>query len=192
MMNMKLRFTSLIILTFILCGSFYAQTKTFSEAKAIKTESTTVYDFEKWNFSIGENKYEIDKSGKGTVLRGNNTIDNFQFSIDGAFYIDRVIYFAEYKNDLLLMGELSFSDAGGGFIVCINGKTLKTKWRTSIPAFNVAQGLIENSSAYLAGVGFISKIDLDTGKYIWKHDDLYRKYDESGAFNVFFTPQDKR
>jgi hypothetical protein len=30
---------------------------------------------------------------------------------------------------------------------------------------------------------------LDNGNYTWKHEGFYRKYKESGAFNVFLTPQ---
>jgi len=179
------------ILIWTLFGNSKAQTKVFSEAEGSRTVNNKVYDYEKWNFSIGEDKYEINKNGHGKKMKGNNSVDNFRFSIEDADYIDRVIYFAEYKNDLLLVGELSFGLDGGGFIICLDGKTLKTKWRTAIPSFNVAQGLIEDNSAYLAAVGFISKINLETGKYIWKHDGLYRKYDESGAFNVFLTPQIK-
>lgn len=181
-------FSFALVLPLLSAGYSQAQTKVFSEARCVPPSTTRIYDCEKWAFSIGEDKYEIDKSGRGKRIRKPSYVNTFRFGIDDAEFVDRVIYFAEYQNDLLLIGELSFDDAGGGFIIRLFGNTLGTKWRTSIPSFNVAQGLIEANSAYLAGTGFISKIDLGTGKYIWKHEDLYRKYDESGAFNVFLTP----
>ena len=95
-----------IILVFASIGNLQAQTKVFSEAKGSRAANNRVYDYEKWNFSIGEDKYEINKSGCGKKTEGNNSVNNFCFSIEGADYIDRVIYFAEHKNDLLLVGEL--------------------------------------------------------------------------------------
>ncbi|MDQ3130350.1 MAG: hypothetical protein M3Q99_06270 [Acidobacteriota bacterium] len=178
-----------LILTLFYFKNSQAQTKVFSEAKGSRAADNKIYDYEKWFFSIGKDKYEINKSGRGKRMKENSSVSTFRFSIEDADYIDRIIYFAEYKNDLLLVGELSFGLDGGGFIIRLDGKTLKTKWRTDISALNIAQGLIEDNATYLAGVGFVSKISLETGKYIWKHDDLYRKYKESGAFNVFEIPK---
>ncbi len=104
----------LIILAFTSVEDTEAQEiKVFSEAEGLRATVDKVYDYEKWNFSIGEDKYEINKSGRGKKMKGNNSARNFRFSIEDAYFIDRVIYFAEYKNDLLLVGELSFDDAGG-------------------------------------------------------------------------------
>jgi len=100
-----------------------------------------------------------------------------------------VIYFLEYKNDLLVIFESDIGDGRGAFIVRFNGKTLKPKWQQNIPAFNVAKGVIENNSVFLAAIGYAAKINLDTGKYVWKHEDFYRKYKEDGAFNIFETPK---
>ncbi len=178
-----------LILIWTMFGNSQAQTKVFSEAKGSRAADNKIYDYEKWEFSIGKDKYEINKNGCGKRLKGNNSIDNFRFSIEGAYFIDRVIYFAEYKNDLLLVGERSFDDSGGGFILRLDGKTLKTKWLTAIPSFNIARGLIKENAAYLAGIGYAAKINLDTGGCIWKHEDFYRKYKENGAFNIFETPK---
>ncbi len=180
---------SVIGLTLTLFGILQAQIRNFSEAEGVRAANDKIYGYESWNFPINTDKYEINKGGCGKKTSKNNVIKKFCFSIKDAAFIDKAIYFAEYQGDLVILGELSFGDSGSGFIVRINEKTLTTKWRTSIPTFNIAKGLIEDNSAYLAATGFVSKVDLESGKYIWKYDDLYRKYDESGAFNVFLTPQ---
>lgn len=180
-----------VFLGFLLFGNLFAQTKVFTEANCFKASSEKIFDCEHWSFSMGEKKFEIENGGRGKLTIPEKTSQVFSVSINNADYIDRVIYFAEIGEDLLLIGELSFSDAGGGFIARLDAKSLKTKWSSVIPAFNIASGLIEDNSAYIAGIGFIAKINLNSGKYIWKHDDLYRKYDENGAFNVFLTPRTK-
>lgn len=38
-------------------------------------------------------------------------------------------------------------------------------------------------------MGFAGKRDLSSGKYVWKHEDFYRKYKKDGAFNIFETPE---
>jgi len=180
----------LIILVYGLVGVLQAQTKVFSEAKGT-TATGKYYDFEKWSFSIGTDKYEITNKGRGKRISGKNRVTKFRLSLEGSEIIDGTIYFAEYKNDVLLLYETYEGGYGMGYIVCLNASNLRLKWRAFVYGFNVGQGLIENKFAYLTAIGFIGKVDLGTGKYVWKHEDLYRKYDESGAFNSFLTPEIK-
>ena len=59
------------------------------------------------------------------------------------------------------------------------------KWKREIPAFNIGQGLIEDGNAYVTGIGFIGKLNLASGAYAWRHDDLYIE----DAFNSFELPE---
>jgi hypothetical protein len=178
----------LILFSLALLQNLPAQTKPFSFAKG-EGKNQGSYEFDKWSFSIGENQYEINKNGAGKRINQTGTVTKFRLLKSDDESLHRVIYFSPYKNDLLLLSEIDYQGYGAGFIVRFDGKTLKTKWQCEIPGFNIAQGLIENKWAYLAAIGFIAKIDLETGKYLWKHDNLYRKYNESGAFNIFETPK---
>jgi hypothetical protein len=45
---------------------------------------------------------------------------------------------------------------------------------------------IEDNYAYITAIGFVSKLDLRLGKYIWKHTDLYQK---NAAFDFFDRPK---
>jgi len=179
-----------LLIIFALIGNLQAQTEIFSQAKGSGVNQA-YYEFDKWNFSIDKDRYEISKNGKGRRISEKNVVTNFRFALEKAEQFYRVVYFARYKNDLLLLSEISDGGYGSGFTVRLDGKTLKTKWQTDVDGFNVGQGLIENKFAYLTAIGFIAKLDLRTGKYIWKHNNLYRKYKESGAFNIFLTPQIK-
>ena len=177
----------LLFLFCVLYGNLQAQTRIFSKAEGVAVK-WKYYHFEKWKFSLGANRYEINRDGSGKRLNSQNESLKFRLSLEEDGFLDRAIYFAEYENDLLLISEIDYGCSGAGFILRLDGKTLKTKWMTDILGFNVPRGLIENNSAYLGGLGFAGKINLDTGKYIWKHEEFYRKYKESGAFNIFETP----
>lgn len=98
-------------------------------------------------------------------------------------------YYAKYKDDWVILYDLTNGKSSGGSIIRLDGKTLKPKWNANISGFNIAKGLLENQFAYLGAMGFAAKIDLNSGRYVWKHDDFYRKYKEGGAFNIFDVPK---
>jgi hypothetical protein len=178
----------LIVFIFASIGYYQAQTKVFSEAKG-SGKNQAYYEFDKWKFSIGKNRYEINKNGKVKRISSRNVVTNFRFKLDKDETLARVVYFLEYKNDLILISEVDIFDGRGSFVIRLDGKTLIPKWQRNIPAFNIAKGVMENNSVYLAAVGFAAKINLETGKYIWKHEDFYNKYKKTGAFNIFETPK---
>lgn len=175
---------------FVVASVFAQDIKPFSEAKGYGVNAA-IYDFDKWNFLIGDAAFEIQKAGKVIKKDAKGRTANLRIKLDVDEELNRVVYFTEYKGDLILLCESNVFDGGSGFLMRIDQISLKSKWKTNIPAFNIARGLIENNFAYVAAIGFIGKIDLDTGKYLWKHDDLYYKYDKTGAFNIFLTPQIK-
>jgi hypothetical protein len=86
--------------------------------------------------------------------------------LDRNYRLDHNIYHAEYQGDLLLIGEITNEESGAGFIVGLDGRTLKTRWRRAIPVFNVGQGLVDGKYAYVTGLGFIGKVHLNSGSYV--------------------------
>jgi hypothetical protein len=175
--------STLIFFILNVTANIQAQTSEFSEAVGSGTGELS--EFAKWNFSIGTDKYEISNDGRAKRTNGKKSVTNFRLPLAKNETLSRIIYFARYKNDLILLCESSDGESGGGLIVSFNGTTLKQKWQANISGFNVGQGLIENQFAYLTAIGFIAKINLATGKYIWKHDNLYK----NGAFNSFEIPE---
>ena len=99
----------------------------------------------------------------------------------------RTLYFAEYQSDLILVCELTDGDHGSGFIARLDGSTLRMKWKQVFAAFNVGQGLLDGDYAYITGIGFIAKVNLQSGAFMWRHQNLYRP--SSGEFNSFDLPE---
>ncbi len=148
-----------------------------------------------FRFSMSGSVFQIAYSGKGkrTDTRGN-TLD-FRLDPDsneGAYLVR--VYFTNFSGDIVMACESSDSDYGWGFLVRLDGKSLKTKWRATIPSFNVGRGLIEGQYAYLTCLGFVAKLDLDSGTYIWRNDHLYVGIESAPRgrcchFNAFGTPK---
>lgn len=178
----------LLTILFLLSISVYGQqTVKFEEAIGSGTEE--ISSFSKWNFAIGSNNFEISNNGKGKRVKSKNAVSSFRFPLGKGEMISSRIYFAQYKTNLIFLYEASVGGDGLGHIASFNSTTLKPKWTAKISGFNIGQGLIENQYAYLTAIGFVAKINLTNGKYVWKHDNLYSWNQKRGAFNAFELPE---
>jgi len=148
----------------------------------------------KFTFSIGDDSYIVHANGKGRRERSGEGSQEFVLPVDGGA-IEKVQYLKVDKA-IVLIYELNDAESGWGHLVSLESKTLRRKWLTRVSGFNLGQGLLEDSYLYLTAIGFVSKLDLRSGRYVWKHERLYRpgftnsegKY-EVGYFNNFLTPQ---
>lgn len=178
----QFRIFFILILVLVAAGSTEAQgIRTFSAAEVAKGGALHP---ERWRFQTKDGTYEISHLGRGTRRAKQGSAGGFKIELDRYENITRV-YFADLDNDILILCESELGDGASGFIMRLDGETLKPEWRGHIPGFNVTAGLIEGKYAYLGAIGFAAKINLSTGKYIWEHSDFYRTFDESGAFSSF-------
>lgn len=155
----------------------------FSRAKSLPQQP----DAMSFEFSISASNYSLSPRGKGVRSSRSTNARPFNLRLDRHDYLVGDLYFAVYQGDLLLIGEASDGDYGSGFIIRLDGRTLRVKWKQVISGFNVGQGLMDDSYAYVTGVGFIGKVSLKSGAYVWRHKDLYQQ--NNSAFNSFELPE---
>lgn len=167
--------------------SVNAQTSEFTEATGSGTAE--IGDFSKWNFEIGASEFEINNDGKGKRKNAKNSAVAFRLPLGKDELISNKLYFASYKKDIVFLYEASIGGEGLGYIASFDSAALKPKWKAQISGFNVGQGLIENQFVYLTAIGFVAKLNLTTGKYVWKHSNLYGWNKNDGAFNSFELPE---
>ena len=148
----------------------------------------------KFTFSLGDERYIILRDGKGKRTRLGSATEEFEVDSDKGV-IERIYYF-KHSGDLLLALGLSDGESGWGSVKRLDGKTLKPKWSVGLPGFNVGQGLVEDDFLYLTTIGFVAKLDMVSGKYVWKHDGLYKPgmisaagFHGPGFFNNFEQPK---
>jgi hypothetical protein len=169
----------------LLAWSVSAQQKpeAFSEARSIPD----LIEPKTFEFSLEDHNYRISDFGYGTRSDKNGRrTHSFKLQLERHFRLTRTLYYKSYQGDLLLIGEESNVESGSGFISRLSGTTFKTKWRQTINAFNIGQALLDGSSAYVTGVGFVGKVNLKAGAYIWRHSNLYQR--GNGAFTSFELP----
>jgi len=95
-------------------------------------------------------------------------------------------YFGTFGDDVILVFEVHNFESGGIGVVRFDSRALEVRWRIHIPAFNLGEPGVEGRALYLSGVGFIGKLDLETGGFQWKHEDLLGK---ANAFVCFGPPR---
>lgn len=178
------RITNALVLLLLLAslGSGQHASRPFAEAKGLPHVNEPSH----FKFSTARFKYEVSKEGRGKRTGGNVPAGNFNLRLESKDYLERAIYHAEYGGGLLLICEVSDGIYGSGFIARLDGHTLRMKWKRIIPAFNLGPGLIEGQYAYVTGIGFIGKVNLESGAYVWRHEDLYGR--DNAAFNSFELP----
>lgn|GEM_PF-2110756 len=137
------------------------------------------------SFFVSGWEYHIDSKGRGYRLKDQTVREDFALTINENDYIEK-IQFAVHEEDLILLFGVTDGDGAAGGIVRLDGKSLSIKWSVWIPAFNLSIGTVDSGFLYQAGIGFVSKIDLNSGKYVWKYDDLYDHV--LGSFNAFEKP----
>lgn len=137
-----------------------------------------------FEFPVAESKYHITRAGLGTRSRGASPPQAFNLHLSRGDLI-RALYYAEYQGDALLLVEVSNGAYGAGFLVRIGGAVPDIQWKQALPGFNVGRGLIEEDFAYVTAMRFVGKVNLRTGSYLWRHEDLAR----GGAFDAFDAPR---
>jgi hypothetical protein len=126
-----------------------------------------------FEFPVAGYKYHIARNGQGSRSGGGSPEQSFSLHLSKGDFI-RALYSAEYQGDALLLIEVSNGAYGAGFMVRIGGAVPDIKWKQAIPGINVGKGLIEGDFAYITAMRFVAKVNLKSGSYAWRHEDLER------------------
>jgi len=74
-------------------------------------------------------------------------------------------------------------ESSSSWIQKINNNSFNNIYTEPIQGFNLGSPLIKQGKAFLTAMGYVAKLDLESGKYDWAHPNLYDKTNES--FNNF-------
>jgi len=100
------------------------------------------------------------------------------------------VEFLEHNESLFIIYEREDRciDGCSSFLTRIDRNKMKSVWTAHVPTGNVTGTLSNDGFIYAAGTGFVSKLDAETGRYIWKHTGLYKT---SHEFNIFAPPKEE-
>ena len=114
--------------------------------------------------------YVLYNNGKIEIIRNDSIVSTFHLNTD---WIVEKVFFYSFKNNLIVFFSDTDHDAGASIIECFEKPDYKSKWTNPIGGFNLSDPIINNNFCYISSIGFVAKINLDNGEFVWKHDDLY-------------------
>jgi hypothetical protein len=106
------------------------------------------------------------------------------FDLKSKDYIEK-LFFYSIDNDVVAFYVESNGDESGSIAKRIDPEKNKIIWETTLYGFNMAKPLIVDNKAYISTIGFIGKLNLASGRFVWKFDNLYK----DGKYNSFKTPE---
>ena len=160
--------------------------KVFQEARAVNTRATP--DPEAFEFELKGYAFHVRQNGNGRGTKGKRA-RGFNLRLDSGESVTRALY-AEYEGDLLLILHTNVGAAGAGFITRLEQPSMRGLWRHRIPAPDVGQPLRDGAHLYVTGRGFVGKLDLRSGMYLWQSDDRdYAGRDRVKALGAFDVPE---
>lgn len=149
----------------------------------IKAERNASADGEIVNFKFSTDGTAYQVTGKTGRISGGKRA--FILPLEKGAGADHVKVL-KLQNDLIVLFEQDFGGEGSGTIARINTATGKAKWTRRVPAFNL-MATAETGFAYVAGVGYMGKINLADGSVVWKSPNIYS--DRYGKIDVPAAPE---
>lgn len=121
--------------------------------------------------------------GSGEVTEQNIKDKSFRkFQLKTESFVENA-YLHHLAGDLLIYYTDTDGEYAGSSVELINRETGKVRYSNRINGFNLGQPIIVGEKTFITAIGFVSKVDLRTGKYDWKFDNLYSN--EHSSFNSF-------
>lgn len=168
----------------------------FSKARATFDRSSRLPAF--FTISMGSQNYVLTWNKKKPELKDKDTWQHIQIKIHGSYEFIEKLYFAKFHDEKRLADDVVLAyeaiDLDGeratSFIACIEQKQKKgpkIRWTTSIDGYNLGEPIMRGRYIYITAVGYVAKIDLEKGKIVWQHDDLFDM--ETEDFTIMQKPE---
>ncbi|HZI19171.1 MAG TPA: hypothetical protein VEY09_11295 [Pyrinomonadaceae bacterium] len=180
MMARNTRATLLLLTAFLLAAAVAAaqappaagggthDARVFREARGVGADAARLP--EAFEFELSGYSYRVGNNGSGRRTKDGKT-RLFNLRLDGPDFIER-IYFDEYEGNVILACEVSDGDAGAGLVLRLEQPSMRARWRRAVPTFNVGPPARDGAGLYLTALNFVARLDLDSGRYVWRLRDL--------------------
>jgi hypothetical protein len=140
----------------------------------VKALTNTISEEDTVDVTIANRHYILYPDGKIAVKFASGESDTFHLKTEDQFLIEQA-YFLDYKDKLVIWYTSTDYESGASYIECFDKNTNKFYWKNDIHAFNLTDPIVVDNMTYVASIGFVGKLNLDNGQYIWMHDGLYEK-----------------
>jgi len=130
-------------------------------------------------------KFELDANG---TLRsdGSKNGQSLRLPVPRNWFVESLLV-GRFGNDLVLAYQTEFGGDGLSYICRVRGDLDSVHWCQKIPGFNImVSGSVD--SIWVGAMGFIGRLGPKSGKYVWRHGNLYRAYSDHGDSFISVWP----
>ena len=127
-----------------------------------------------FRFVIDGTEYRIAADGRGVRTPPQGKAAPFELTLTPGDRITALSAFG-FHADAVFVGEASDSEAAVGFAKRLDENS-REKWSVSVHTLNVRDGLADGESLYIAAYRFAGRLDVASGRWLWKHEDLRGPY----------------
>jgi hypothetical protein len=138
------------------------------------------YNNASFSWEIGASSYNLREDGLLQMKQSRRTI---HLPL-GKGMLGLGLNFAKgVQSDLILGYGTSNGEDGTSFACRIGGDLRTIRWCKNIS--NINQNFsVSDDSVWVGAVGFVARINISNGKYIWYHDDLYKMENGTDSFVI--------
>lgn len=147
------------------------------------TSYTTDMEPEPFVFLVGAERYQLQPDGQGVRVVGTDAMP-FAIPVDTGLHLERLT-FTRFDDDPVFLYQITDNEVGTSRVARLDNASLRVKWVSKVPGFNLGYALRDGSHLYVTCIGFVGKLDLTDGRYLWRHDNLY----QTERFNDFRPPR---
>jgi hypothetical protein len=94
------------------------------------------------------------------------------------------VHLHAFRDTLLVTYQIGKENLGASRVLALNKADLKQKWKLNVQGFNLGHPLLEGKYLYVGSIGFVGKVDVEKGKYVWDKRDLFKKYKFDGPETI--------
>jgi outer membrane protein assembly factor BamB len=128
-------------------------------------------------------RVRLSPEGRGTLLQGAEPVRAFTLPLPPDHRIEWFLYGAT-GDDIIFVLQLGVGDSLIASVCRFDIKTNVEKWSAVVPGFNIGEPLTVGTMLYVSALGFVGKLDMESGTYLWQHNGLYN----DGVYNAFQKP----
>lgn len=137
-----------------------------------------------FKFESGQHSFQIHADGQGQIIPETGPQIAFNLNLFHGDYIESISYY-QFRSHLMVIYQCASENFDNGVMVLLDPKDGSVKWLKKIPGFNLGAGPVEDHFIYVTAIGFVGKLDLNNGNFVWKLEGLFQN---NGSFSSFKRP----
>ncbi len=138
------------------------------------------YSNASFSWEIGINSYILHENG---LLQMKQSQRKIRLPLGKGMLGLGLDFVKGIQKDLILGYGTSNGEDGTSFACRIGGDLSTIRWCKNIGRFN-QNFSVSDDSVWVGAVGFAARLNINNGKYIWRHEDLYKQENGTDAFVI--------